>query len=84
MNALRMSMWGAGLAYLLHVVDPHPFAAMPLNEDMSRALRELAQLAAKEQDPQNLHQLVLRVNGLLDVIERRLAELKPDSNPSSN
>lgn len=57
---------------------------MPLNEDMSRALRELAQLAAKEQDPQNLHQLVLRVNGLLDVIERRLAELKPDSNPSSN
>jgi hypothetical protein len=57
---------------------------MPLNEDMSRALRELAQLAANEQDPQNLRQLVLRVNALLDVIERRLAELKPDSNPSSN
>lgn len=57
---------------------------MPLNEAMSRALRELAQLAAKEQDPQNLRQLVLRVNDLLDVIERRLAELKPDSNPSSN
>jgi hypothetical protein len=57
---------------------------MPLNEAMSRALRELAQLAAKEQDPQELRQLVLRVNDLLDVIERRLAELKPDSNPSSN
>jgi hypothetical protein len=51
---------------------------MPLNEAMSRALRELAQLAAKEQDPQNLRQLVLRVNDLLDVIERRLAELKPE------
>ena len=41
---------------------------MPLDDARSRALRKLTELAAKEQNPEKLRQLVLGINNLLDVI----------------
>lgn len=48
---------------------------MRLDNVMTPALRELTEQAAKERDPQTLGQLVWEINLLLEVIERRVAEL---------
>ena len=57
---------------------------MPLDNPMSRVLRELTEQSAKEQDPEKLRQLVLGINTLLDIIERRVAELEGRSGPVGN
>jgi hypothetical protein len=57
---------------------------MPIDDATYRALRELTELAAKEEDPETLRQLVLGINILLDVIEERLAKLEGPSGPVSN
>ena len=57
---------------------------MPLDDAMSRALRELTEQAAKEQDPGRLRQVVLGINTLLDIIERRVAEIEGRSGPEGN
>jgi hypothetical protein len=44
----------------------------------------LAEQAAKEEDPDNLRQLILGLNSVLEVIEKRIAELEPDDNPPVN
>lgn len=51
---------------------------------MSQTLRELTEQAAKEQDPERLRQLVLGINTLLDIIERRVAEIEGRSWPEGN
>jgi hypothetical protein len=57
---------------------------MPLDDPMSQPLRELTEQAAKEQDPERLRQLVLGINTLLDIIERRVAEIEGRSRPEGN
>jgi hypothetical protein len=57
---------------------------MALDDPMSRTLRELTEQAAKEQDPERLRQLVLGINTLLDIIERRVAEIQGPSRPEGN
>jgi hypothetical protein len=57
---------------------------MPLDDPMSRTLRELIEQATKEQDPERLRKLVLGVNTLLDIIERRVAEIEGRSRPEGN
>ncbi len=57
---------------------------MPVDDPMSRALRELTEQAAKEQDPERLCQLALGINTLLDIIERRVAEIERRSRPEGN
>ena len=64
--------------------NPYSLAQMVLNEAMSRALRELADQSAKEEDSDTLRQLILGLNSVLDVIEKRITELEPDDNPSTN
>jgi hypothetical protein len=49
---------------------------MTLNTAMSKALRELRECAAKEDDIGKLSQLVVVINVLLNVIETRVAELE--------
>ena len=51
---------------------------------MSRNLRELIEQAAEEQDPERLCQLVLGINTLLDVIEKRVAEIERGSRLKGN
>ena len=51
---------------------------------MFRALRELTEQAAKEQDPERLCQLVLGITTLLDIIERRVAEIERRSRTEGN
>ena len=63
---------------------PYSLAQMVLNKAISRALRELAEQAAKEEDPDTLRTLILGLNSVLDVIEKRIAELEPDDNPPIN
>ena len=63
---------------------PYSLTQMVLNNAMSRALRELAEQAAKEEDPNNLRTLILGLNSVLEVIEKRLVELEPDDNPPIN
>jgi hypothetical protein len=57
---------------------------MALDDPMARTLRELTEQAAKEQDPERLRQLVLGINTLLDIIERRVAEIQGRSRPEGN
>ena len=57
---------------------------MTLDDPMSRTLRELIEQAAKEQDPERLRQLVLGINTLLDIIERRVAAIEGRSRPEGN
>ena len=57
---------------------------MVLNKIMSRALGELIEQATKEEDPDNLRQLILGLNSVLEVIEKRIAELEPGDNPPIN
>ena len=57
---------------------------MPLDNPMSRTLRELTAQAAKEQDSERLRQLVLGINTLLDIIERRVGEIEGRSRPEGN
>jgi hypothetical protein len=49
---------------------------------MSGALRELRELAAKEQDPAKLRELVVEINCLLDVIEIQLAKVEGGGKPT--
>jgi hypothetical protein len=44
--------------------------------------RELAELAATEQDPQKLILLIREINDLLEKKQKRLAAAKPPVNPS--
>ena len=49
---------------------------MSLNDAIFAACRRLREEASRENNPQVLHQLVLEINSLLNVIEKRLAELE--------
>jgi hypothetical protein len=49
---------------------------MPLDHPMSRNLRELIEQAALEQEPERLCQLLSGINTLLDIIEKRVAEIE--------
>ena len=49
---------------------------MTLGSSLSRTLRLVAQRAAEEQDPEKLRQLILEINMLLDVIEKRVGEIE--------
>ncbi len=64
--------------------SPYSLTQMVLNKVMSRALGELTEQAAKEEDPDNLRRLILGLNSVLEVIEKRIAELEPDDNPPVN
>jgi len=57
---------------------------MALDDPMSRTLRELTAQAAKEQDLERLRQLVLGINTLLDIIERRVAKIEGRCWPEGN
>lgn len=50
------------------------------HEATSRSLRALAEAAAKEQDPENLRELILAIKSLLDVLERQVAKLEEPPN----
>ena len=57
---------------------------MTFDDSMSPTLSAAIEKAAKEQDPQALRQLVLEVDILLTVIEKRVAEIDAYSVPLSN
>jgi hypothetical protein len=57
---------------------------MPLDEATTRNLRALAEAAAKEEDPENLRELILALNSLLDVLERQVARLEEPPNHPIN
>ena len=58
--------------------------ATNLDNGMLLALREVTEQAAKEPDPEKLHELVLAIDALLDAIERRVAEIDGHSCHLSN
>jgi len=43
---------------------------------VSKALRELREHVAQEQDPKKLRDLVIEINALLDIIERQVAKIE--------
>jgi hypothetical protein len=49
---------------------------MPREDVVSRAIRELGEHAAQEQDPTNLRDLVIEINCLLDIIGAQIAKLE--------
>jgi hypothetical protein len=49
---------------------------MLLNDTVSRALHELKQQVAKEQDPEGLRALVKEIDAILDAIEKQAAKLE--------
>ena len=57
---------------------------MAHSEPLSKALRDLKDLIAKERDPQNLRKLVTAINTLLDMIEMQVARLEGQDRPSAN
>ena len=57
---------------------------MAHSEPLSKALRDLKRLIAKERDPQNLRELVAEINTLLDMIEMQLARLEGQEPPLAN
>jgi len=52
---------------------------MSLNESMSRVVRDLTQQVAKEENTEQLRELVLAINSLLTAIERQRAKLEGGS-----
>lgn len=58
--------------------------SMPLDDSIFEDFRRIRDEAADERDGQKLRQLVMEINGLLDVIEERLAKLEGRSGPPSN
>jgi hypothetical protein len=54
------------------------------SETLSKALHDLKGLIAKEQDPQNLRELVAEINKLLDMIEMQVARLEGQDPPLAN
>lgn len=56
----------------------------PMEESFSRMLTEVRERAATERDPEKLGQLILAINALLDVIEKRVAEINGYRLDSSN
>lgn len=61
----------------------HP--TMTRQDPMFAALRQVREEAAKAQDPEKLHRLILEINSLLNVIEKRLAQLEEENgNQQSN
>jgi hypothetical protein len=59
-------------------------SSLPLGHPMSRNLRQLIDQAAKEQDLERLCQLVSGINTLLDIIEKRVAEIERRSGTEGN
>jgi len=59
-------------------------SSIPLDHPMSRNLRELIEQAAREQDLERLCQLVSGINTLLDIIEKRVAEIEERSRTEGN
>jgi hypothetical protein len=57
---------------------------MPLDDSIFEDFRRIRDEAADELDGQKLRQLILEINGLLDIIEERLAKLEGRSGPPSN
>jgi hypothetical protein len=57
---------------------------MAHSELLSKALRDLKDLIAKERDPQNLRELVAEINTLLDMIEMQVARLESPDPPLAN
>jgi hypothetical protein len=57
---------------------------MRINDDLSRTFSAMIERASTERDPEQLRQLVLAVNILLDVIEKRLSEFERQDQTSVN
>jgi hypothetical protein len=64
------------------MVKPRPSSF--LTNAMIGVLRELRELAAKEQDAAKLGELVVEINCLLNVIEIQLAEVEGGGKPTSH
>jgi hypothetical protein len=47
-----------------------------MSQEVCRALREVKEYAIAERDPKKLRDLVVEINGLLDVIEMQAAKLE--------
>lgn len=58
---------------------------MSHDEVVFKALRELREHVAQEQDPKKLRDLVVEINTLLDIIEGQVAkiETQPPTSPSN-
>jgi hypothetical protein len=56
---------------------------MSLDETALKALRDLREVAATEPAIEKLHELVIEINRLLDVVENRLAELRDHGTPGN-
>jgi hypothetical protein len=54
---------------------------MSHQDSMFEAMHELKRHASKEQDPDGLGELVEQINELLDIIEKRFAELEDRKAP---
>lgn len=50
---------------------------------VSRALRELRNHISQEEDAKQLGHLLMHINSLLDLIEKRLEKLDPDNSPNA-
>lgn len=57
---------------------------MSVDAVISRLLRELTELVAKEHDPEKLRELVVGMNRVLDAIEEQIATLEGDNDSSVN
>lgn len=57
---------------------------MAHSEPLSKALRDLKDLIARERDPHNLRELVAEINTLLDMIEMQVARLEGQTPPLAN
>jgi hypothetical protein len=64
------------------MVQPRP--SLFLTNAMIGVLRELRELAAKEQDAAKLGELVVEINCLLNVIEIQLAKVEGGGKPTSH
>ncbi|HUK48065.1 MAG TPA: hypothetical protein VLW06_10755 [Terriglobales bacterium] len=49
---------------------------MALNNTTSKALKELIEQIAHEEDPGKLRELVVEISGLLDLIEKQVAKIE--------
>ena len=54
------------------------------HELVSKSLHDLKELIAKEQNPNNLRELVSEINSLLDLIEIQVARIEGQKPPAAN
>ena len=53
----------------------HKGITLSPDDVVSRALRELKEYATQEEDPEKLHELVIEINQLLDIIEIKMTKI---------